>query len=200
MGCCGTQSLKTASTDNRHPRQSPILLSVGHGHLCKQAPAAAASKQKTLVEQSPELLAGKCPALHLGSVGCRALWGLGIQHQLSCGGWEGELEHPGGHEGFEQGRDSPSSPFSKTEASSPVGGCGVHVRRCSCCLESPPVGPTGFRAGDGVLLPRKRKPEPLGKMEARIQREDLLPVTGRNSGFSTEDRPSQGWKGVSGLV
>lgn len=141
----------TASMDNRHPRQSPILLSVGHGHLCKQAPAAAASKQKTLVEQSPELLAGKCPALHLGSVGCRALWGLGIQHQLSCGGWEGELGHPGGHEGFEQGRDSPSSPFSKTEASSPVGGCGVHVRRCSCCLESesPPVGPTGFRAGDG---------------------------------------------------
>lgn len=76
--------------------QSLILLSVGHGHLCKQAPATAASKQKTLVEQSPELLAGKGPALHLGSVGSRALWGLGIQHQLSCGGREGELWHPGG--------------------------------------------------------------------------------------------------------
>lgn len=76
----------------------------------------------------------------------------------------------------------------------------MDVRRCSCGLESPPVEPTDFRAGDRVLLPGKRKPEPLGEMEARIQREDWLPVPGRNSGFGTDDRPSQGQGRVSGLV
>lgn len=50
------------------------------------------------MEQSPELLAGQCPALHPSSAdaGCGALRGLGIQHQPSCGGREGELRHLGG--------------------------------------------------------------------------------------------------------
>lgn len=55
------------------------------------------------------------------------------------------------------------------------------------------------RAGDRVLFPGKRKPEPLGKMEARVQSEGLLPVPGRDSGFCTQDRPSQGLERVSGL-
>lgn len=66
-------------------------IQAGLRHLCKQAPVAAAGQQKTLVEQSPELLAGQCPALHRGSAGCGALWGLGLQHQPGCGGWEVKL-------------------------------------------------------------------------------------------------------------
>lgn len=65
--------------------------------------------------------------------------------------------------GGENARDSPSSPFSRAEASGPVWGCRVAKRGCRCCLGSLPVEPKRFRAGDRVLPPGKTRSELKGR-------------------------------------
>lgn len=65
--------------------------------------------------------------------------------------------------GGEHARDSPSSPFSRAEASGPVWGCRGAERGCRCCLRSLPVEPKRFRAGDRVSPPGKTKSEFKGR-------------------------------------
>lgn len=134
---------------------TPILMLAGPPHLCEQAAAATASKQKALEKQGPELLVRQRPALYLAhSVWARTLQGLHLCGQPGCEGWEvrgqavGGMGGPGG-----QGRDSPGSPFPRVDSSGSLRGCRAAVGTRGQWVPSVrSAGVTGVSAQPGVKV------------------------------------------------